>query len=66
MEPEVTTLIRKYLDINESGTPESQPRSPSSIIFTGHSAGGGVASLLFIHYLANKTFAGKTIMMSMW
>jgi len=47
MEPSVTKAIQARL------------RGGEHIVFTGHSAGGGVAALLFIHYLAQKTFGGQ-------
>jgi len=28
------------------------------VLFTGHSAGGAIASLLFAHYLSNNKFSG--------
>ena len=41
--------VKEQLDISESG------RGPTQILFTGHSAGAAVASLLFQHFLSSAS-----------
>jgi putative lipase involved disintegration of autophagic bodies len=50
MEPKIRELIHKHLrDSTEEVDNETAPKA--RIILTGHSAGGGVAALLYLHYL---------------
>jgi len=54
LEPNISTIIEGYT----SGLETSNQRRPR-IILTGHSAGGGVAALLYLHYLSHgKDFGG--------
>ncbi|KAF4982511.1 hypothetical protein FZEAL_1882 [Fusarium zealandicum] len=48
----ISERINKYIKTAKSGSGR-KPR----ILFTGHSAGGAVASLFYLHYLSNQGFA---------
>ncbi|KAK0710602.1 Alpha/Beta hydrolase protein [Lasiosphaeris hirsuta] len=57
LEPNISSIIQGYA----SGLETSNQRRPR-IILTGHSAGGGVAALLYLHYLRHgKDFGGTEI-----
>ncbi|KIL84691.1 alpha beta-hydrolase [Fusarium avenaceum] len=52
MQPKIRELVHKHLgdsteDVDEGTAPKAR------IILTGHSAGGGVAALLYLHYTLN-------------
>ncbi|KAF5544946.1 alpha beta-hydrolase [Fusarium phyllophilum] len=50
LESIVTDLINKYLE----SFPEMSEKKPH-ILFTGHSAGGAVSQLLYLHHISNKS-----------
>ncbi len=54
MEPLVTKFIREQTSKDTSSDDSDSSVPKMRIILTGHSAGGGVAALLFLHYLRRK------------
>jgi putative lipase involved disintegration of autophagic bodies len=61
MQPKIKELIHKHLgDSTEEADKETAPKA--RIILTGHSAGGGVAALLYLHYvLSDAAFDGTPL-----
>jgi putative lipase involved disintegration of autophagic bodies len=59
MQPKIRELIHKYLgDSTEEVDNVTVPKA--RIILTGQSAGGGVAALLYLHYLLSDTALNGT------
>jgi len=60
MLPKIEQLIHKYLGDSTGIDNGTVPKA--RIIFTGHSAGGGVAALLYLHYrLSDAAFNGTPL-----
>ena len=60
MKPKIEQLIHKYLDDSTGVDNRAVPKA--RIILTGHSAGGGVAALLYLHYLlSDAAFTGTPL-----
>jgi putative lipase involved disintegration of autophagic bodies len=60
MQPKIEQLIHKYLDDSTGVDNGTVPKA--RIILTGHSAGGGVAALLYLHYLlSDAAFTGTPL-----
>jgi putative lipase involved disintegration of autophagic bodies len=60
MQPKIRELIHKYLGDSTEVDNGTVPKA--RIILTGHSAGGGVAALLYLHYLlSDAAFTGTPL-----
>jgi len=58
MESKIRELIHKHL-VDSTEEVDNRTLPKAKIILTGHSAGGGVAALLYLHYLlSDATFNG--------
>src|SRR5271155_843866 len=59
MEAQVTKLIEENLSNDAQTSAERGGQLQHRIVLTGHSAGGGIAALLFMHYMAKHIFVGE-------
>jgi alpha-beta hydrolase superfamily lysophospholipase len=60
MLPKIEQLIHKYLGDPTGRDNGTVPKA--KIIFTGHSAGGGVAALLYLHYRLSDAAFNSTLL----